>query len=91
MKRWNFLALALLLAALTACTPMVYGVPKSTWAGMSESERLEAMHQYQQRRQAYEQARQERARRLAEEQARQRARRAEEDRLRREQVSAIYA
>lgn len=91
MRRWEFFGLALLLTALAACTPMVYGVPKSTWAGMSEPERLEAMHQYQQRQLAYEQARQERARQMAEKQARQRARQAEEERLRRERVAAIYA
>jgi len=90
MKGWTITALALLFAVLTACTPTIYGVPQERWSAMSESEHLEAMRIYEARQLAARQAAAERARLRAIEAERQAAREAEETRLQRLRVEAIY-
>lgn len=90
MKRWIIPALALLIAFLTACTPMIYGVPQERWDTMSEQERLTAMAIYQERQIAARKAAAERARLRAVEAERRAAREAEEARLRQARIDAIY-
>lgn len=85
------LAMALgLFLAIGACTPTIYGVPQETWEGMSETERIEAMRVYEERKIAYQKARAEKARVRAIEMEKQRAREAEEARQRQVRVEAIY-
>lgn len=69
-----FLVSLVLLCALAACTPYMYGVPQESWDRMSEPERITAMQVYEREQQARRQAAEERARRQAiEEQARRQA------------------
>jgi uncharacterized phage infection (PIP) family protein YhgE len=90
MKQIILLIMGLLLVLLSACTPMVYGVPQPTWERMSEPERIEAKDIYRQRQIARQRAAAERDRQRAiyrEEQRRQQAIIAEKMRYR---VEAIY-
>jgi hypothetical protein len=73
MKKLSLISLVLLLA-LVACAPYMYGVPQESWDRMSEPERIEAMRVYERDQQARRQAAEERARRQAiEDQARRQA------------------
>ncbi len=90
MKNLILILMGLLLIVLTACTPMVYGVPQPTWALMSEPERTEAMTIYNQRQIARQQAIAEQNRQQAiylEQQRRQQAAAAGN---RRQRVESIY-
>jgi len=87
MKPWILIAALVLVCA---CTPHIYGVPQPTWDRMSEAERVEAMHLYNERQIAYQQAAAERARLRSLELERQHQREAEEARLRELRFAAIY-
>jgi len=87
----RMLVVGLVLLALTgACTPTIYGVPETTWAQMSEPERIAAMEAYRQRQIALQQAQAERARQRAIAQEAERQRQAEEEWRRQQQIDAIY-
>jgi hypothetical protein len=90
MQRWKPIGLGLLLAVLSACTPMVYGVPQESWEGMSEPQRAETMRLYQERQLARQQAQAEQEARQALERERQRAHEEEQARQRRVRVEAIH-
>jgi len=80
----------MLLVFVTACTPMIYGVPQERWDLMTENERIAAMEAYKARQIAYQQAAAERARIRAEQEALRRAQLEEELRRRQERVDMIY-
>ena len=90
MRRIMFLTMGLLLFILSACTPMIYGVPQETWDGMNQEQRSATIEIYKERQLARQIA--------AEERARQHAIYLEEQRLMEEaeaealryQVEAIY-
>jgi hypothetical protein len=44
------IAVVALLSLLSGCTHYIYGVPQDDWRGMSESDRAEVIHTYQERR-----------------------------------------
>lgn len=80
----------LILIIITACTPMIYGVPQERWDLMSENERIVAMEAYKERQIAYQQAATERARIRAEQNAIRQAQLEEEMQRRQERVDLIY-
>lgn len=90
MKKRMFSFLLVLMMALAACTPRIYGVPEDRWETMSEQERIAAMETYKARQEALRQQREERARQRAMEEKARLAREAEEARLRQIRVDAIY-
>jgi hypothetical protein len=90
MKSLNTVILSCLIALLTACTPMIYGVPQDRWDVMTENERIAAMEAYKERQIAYQQAAAERARIRAEQEATRQAQLDEEMRRREQQVDLIY-
>ena len=49
MKQLILLTMGLMLAILTACTPMIYGVPQETWDGMNADQRAVTIEIYQER------------------------------------------
>lgn len=90
MKQLILLTMGLMLAVLTACTPMIYGVPQETWEGMNADQRAVTIEIYQERQIARQKAAEERARQHAiylEEKRQQEAAEAEAIRYR---VEAIY-
>ena len=90
MKQLMLLMTGLLLVVLTACTPMIYGVPQDTWDGMNAEQRTSTIEIYQERQRARQIAAEERARQHAiyvEEKRLQEAAEAEALQLR---VEAIY-
>jgi hypothetical protein len=90
MKKWMLSFVMVVMMALAACTPRIYGVPEDRWETMSEQERVAAMEAYKSRQEALRQQREERARIRAMEKKAQLAREAEEARQRRMHVDAIY-
>jgi hypothetical protein len=90
MKKWMLSFLMVVMMALAACTPRIYGVPEERWETMSEQERVAAMEAYKARQEALRQQREERARIRAMEKKAQLAREAEEARRRQIHVDAIY-
>lgn len=90
MKKWMFSFMMVVMMALAACTPRIYGVPEERWETMSEQERVAAMEAYKARQEALRQQREEQARIRAMEREAQLAREAEEARRRQMHVDAIY-
>lgn len=90
MKRCILLIMGLVLVLLTACTPMIYGVPQETWERMSEPERVSAIEAYNQRQIARQQAAEERARQHAIYLEEKRLQEAAEAEALRQRVEAIY-
>ena len=86
----RILILFLSLVILSACTPMIYGVPQERWDLMSEKERIVIMEAYKERQIAYRQAAADRARIRAEQEAIRDAQRAEELRILSQRVDLIY-
>ena len=87
----KYLIWILLVAALAACTPTIYGVPQDRWDLMTEQERIVAMEAYKEHQIAYQKAAAERARLRAEQEAARRASLELEMERRRARVEHIYS
>ncbi len=90
MKQLMLLMIGLLLVVLTACTPMIYGVPQETWNGMNADQRTVTINIYQERQRARQIAAEERARQHAIYLEEQRQKEAAEAEAMRYRVEAIY-
>jgi hypothetical protein len=90
MKSIKIIITGSILIAITACTPMIYGVPQERWDLMTEKERIVAMETYKERQIANQMAAAERARIRAEQDAARQAQLDAEMLRRQERVDLIY-